>query len=128
MTSILVVLSQSCAVTSVATDSRQLFSFAPDHGALLVHSQQVQLLMHVGNPSQLSLCHHGLVHSSYQYVLCSSIGFNWLISHGTVALLSSYLMSITSMAFLRLNERPLLRGHFPPADMGWLLTSWPFCS
>lgn len=51
----------------------------------------------------------------------STIAFNQLASLGTVALLSSYMISIGSMTLLRLKGRPLLRCHFSLGRYGLII-------
>lgn len=51
----------------------------------------------------------------------SSIAFNQLTALSTIALLSSYILSIGSMALLRIQGRPLLKCHFSLGRYGLLI-------
>ncbi|KAI4157771.1 MAG: hypothetical protein L6R39_000602 [Caloplaca ligustica] len=111
MASILVILSQFCAVTNMATASRQLFSFARDQGVPF-HDffQKVRPGLDIPLNAVLATSMFSIL------LICisfgSTIAFNQLTALGTVALLSSYMVSIGSMALLRIRGRPLLKCHF----------------
>ncbi|KAL6713984.1 hypothetical protein ACLMJK_008478 [Lecanora helva] len=120
MASILVILSQFCAVTNMATASRQLFSFARDQGVPF-HSffEKVPPGWEIPLNAILATTVFSIVLISISFG--STIAFNQLTALGTVALLSSYMLSIGSMALLRIKGRPLLKCHFSLGRYGLMI-------
>ncbi|KAL8682932.1 MAG: hypothetical protein Q9186_001095 [Xanthomendoza sp. 1 TL-2023] len=115
MTSIMIILSQFCAVTNMTTASRQLFSFARDRGTPF-HAFFKQVIYDIPIPAILTtaIFSTALICISFG----STIAFNQLISLGTVALLSSYMISISCMAWRRITAQPLLPSHFSLGKWG----------
>lgn len=120
MASILVILSQFCAVTNMATASRQLFSFARDKGVPFhTYFEKVPLGWDIPLNAILATTVFSILLISISFG--STIAFNQLIALGTVALLSSYMVSIGSMALLRFKGRPLLKCHFSLGRYGLVI-------
>ncbi|KAL8787759.1 MAG: hypothetical protein Q9195_007628 [Heterodermia aff. obscurata] len=120
MTCILVIMSFFGAVTNMATASRQLWSFARDQG---VPFNNLLAKIHPGRNVPLNAVFATTVFSILLICISfgSTIAFNQLTALGTVALLSSYILSISSMAWLRICQKPIRRAYFSLGKWGLLV-------
>ncbi|KAF4232602.1 hypothetical protein CNMCM8980_004849 [Aspergillus fumigatiaffinis] len=109
MTVVIMVMQFCAAISNVATTSRQIYAFARDKG--LPFSNFLSKV----NPTFMvplnALCVSLAIVSLLSLVnIGSSVAFNAIMSLGTAALLSSYIVSITCVRIRRWRNQPL-----PPA-------------
>jgi amino acid transporter len=109
MTVVIMVMQFCAAISNVATTSRQIYAFARDKG--LPFSNFLSKV----NPTFMvplnALCVSLVIVSLLSLVnIGSSVAFNAIMSLGTAALLSSYIISITCVRIRRWRNQPL-----PPA-------------
>ncbi|KAL8636513.1 MAG: hypothetical protein Q9226_009246, partial [Calogaya cf. arnoldii] len=111
MVSILAVCGQFAGVTAMATASRQLFSFARDKG------------VHPGWKIPLNAVYASGVFSVLLVSISfgSNIAFNQLTALSTIALISTYMLSVGSMTILRIQGRPLMKCHYSLGRYGLLI-------
>lgn len=111
MTAVLIVLNICGNLTTMAGSSRQLFSFARDKGVPF-HTW----VSHV--PAGYDVPVNSIIVSCLCACILhcinigSAIAFNIILSMGTVALLTSYLTSVSSVAYRRIMGLPLLPSKF----------------
>lgn len=106
-----------CATNVVTTSSRQLFSFARDHGVPFSHSlSQVSERTHVPIPA--IACTVMATFALSLIVIGSSLAFNIITSIGGISLLGSYLVSISTIVYRRLFGLRLPRTRFSLGKFG----------
>ncbi|KAK3354046.1 amino acid/polyamine transporter I [Lasiosphaeria hispida] len=120
MTSIMVVLAACGVVNNIATSSRQLWAFARDRGVpfsgwfAVVHPR-------LGLPVNALVFSYGLAVLLSLINIGSNIAFNILTSLGVGALISSYAISVSCIAFKRIRGETLLPASFSLGRVGLFL-------
>ncbi|RMZ82153.1 hypothetical protein DV738_g1844, partial [Chaetothyriales sp. CBS 135597] len=117
LTIILVVLGVCTNLTTMAGSSRQIFSFARDKGVPFHRwVSYVPQGYDVPVPAIIvSACIACILHCIN---IGSSVAFNIIMSIGTVALLTSYMVSIGSVTWRRITNQPLLPSKFSLGKLG----------
>lgn len=110
----------SCATNLVTTSSRQLFSFARDHGVPFSNFlSTVSPNSHV--PVRAICCSIGITVVLSFILIGSSLAFNIINSLFGVALLGSYVTSISTLVYQRLRGHHLPRTKFSLGPAGlWI--------
>ncbi|KAF7717715.1 Amino acid permease [Penicillium ucsense] len=109
MTCVIMIMQFCAAISNVATTSRQVYSFARDNG-LPFSSFFAQVNPTFTVPLN-ALCVSLVIVSLLALInIGSAVAFNAIMSLGTAALLSSYIISITCVRLRRWRNQPL-----PPA-------------
>ncbi|OQE26195.1 hypothetical protein PENFLA_c007G04123 [Penicillium flavigenum] len=109
MTVVIMIMQFCAAISNVATTSRQIYSFARDKG--LPFSDFLAQVNPTFTVPLNALCASLVIVSLLSLInIGSSVAFNAIMSLGTAALLSSYIISITCVRLRRWRNQPL-----PPA-------------
>ncbi|GFF62193.1 putative amino acid permease [Aspergillus udagawae] len=109
MTVVIMVMQFCAAISNVATTSRQIYAFARDKG--LPFSNFLSKVNPTFTVPLNALCVSLAIVSLLSLInIGSSVAFNAIMSLGTAALLSSYIISITCVRIRRWRKQPL-----PPA-------------
>ncbi|EAU36667.1 predicted protein [Aspergillus terreus NIH2624] len=109
MTVVIMVMQFCAAISNVATTSRQIYAFARDKG--LPFSNFLSKVNPTFTVPLNALCVSLVIVSLLSLInIGSSVAFNAIMSLGTAALLSSYIISITCVRIRRWRKQPL-----PPA-------------
>ncbi|KAJ9483605.1 hypothetical protein VN97_g9796 [Penicillium thymicola] len=109
MTVVIMIMQFCAAISNVATTSRQIYSFARDKG--LPFSDFLAQVNPTFTVPLNALCVSLVIVSLLSLInIGSSVAFNAIMSLGTAALLSSYIISITCVRIRRWRNQPL-----PPA-------------
>ncbi|KAF7156356.1 hypothetical protein CNMCM6106_009623 [Aspergillus hiratsukae] len=109
MTVVIMVMQFCAAISNVATTSRQVYAFARDKG--LPFSSFLSKINPTFTVPLNALCVSLVIVSLLSLInIGSSVAFNAIMSLGTAALLSSYIISITCVRIRRWRKQPL-----PPA-------------
>ncbi|KAF9244026.1 hypothetical protein DTO013E5_6467 [Penicillium roqueforti] len=109
MTVVIMTMQFCAAISNVATTSRQIYSFARDKG--LPFSNFLAQVNPTFTVPLNALCVSLVIVSLLSLInIGSSVAFNAIMSLGTAALLSSYIISITCVRLRRWRNQPL-----PPA-------------
>ncbi|KAJ5836202.1 Amino acid/polyamine transporter I [Penicillium robsamsonii] len=109
MTVVIMIMQFCAAISNVATTSRQIYSFARDKG--LPFSDFLAKVNPTFTVPLNALCVSLIIVSLLSLInIGSSVAFNAIMSLGTAALLSSYIISITCVRLRRWRNQPL-----PPA-------------
>ncbi|KAJ5959011.1 uncharacterized protein N7479_006161 [Penicillium vulpinum] len=109
MTVVIMIMQFCAAISNVATTSRQIYSFARDKG--LPFSNFLAKINPTFTVPLNALCVSLVIVSLLSLInIGSSVAFNAIMSLGTAALLSSYIISITCVRIRRWRNQPL-----PPA-------------
>ncbi|KAJ5512923.1 hypothetical protein N7463_002475 [Penicillium fimorum] len=109
MTVVIMIMQFCAAISNVATTSRQIYSFARDKG--LPFSNFLAKVNPTFTVPLNALCVSLVIVSLLSLInIGSSVAFNAIMSLGTAALLSSYIISITCVRLRRWRNQPL-----PPA-------------
>ncbi|KAH8897960.1 amino acid transporter [Thozetella sp. PMI_491] len=117
LTFILIILGVAGNLTVMAGASRQLFAFARDKG--VPFSTWIQKVPPGWDVPINAILLTGIISCIIHCInIGSSIAFNIIMSMGTVALVTSYIVSIGSILSRRLRKAPLLPGHFSLGKMG----------
>ncbi|RJE24713.1 permease, partial [Aspergillus sclerotialis] len=106
MTTIIIVMQFCAAISNVATTSRQIYAFARDKG--LPFSNVFAKVNGTFTVPLNALCVSLVIVSLLALInLGSSIAFNAIMSLGTAALLSSYIISVSCVRLRRWKNQPL---------------------
>ncbi|KAJ6159878.1 hypothetical protein N7497_004415 [Penicillium chrysogenum] len=109
MTVVIMIMQFCAAISNVATTSRQIYSFARDKG--LPFSDFLAQVNPTFTVPLNALCASLVIVSLLSLInIGSSVAFNAIMSLGTAALLSSYIISVTCVRLRRWRNQPL-----PPA-------------
>ncbi|KAJ5892474.1 hypothetical protein N7504_009165 [Penicillium tannophilum] len=135
MTIVIMVMQFCAAISNVATTSRQIYSFARDKG--LPFSDFFATVNPTFTVPLNALCVSLVIVSLLSLInIGSSVAFNAIMSLGTAALLSSYIISISCVRLRRWRGQPLpparwSMGKFTPIcdtiSIIVLLIIWVFC-
>ncbi|RMZ85432.1 hypothetical protein DV737_g752, partial [Chaetothyriales sp. CBS 132003] len=117
LTVILVILGICTNLTTMAGSSRQIFSFARDKGVPF-HRWVSYVPQGYDVPVPAIIVSAIIACILHCINIGSSIAFNIIMSIGTVALLTSYMVSIGSIAWRRLTNQPLLPSSFKLGKLG----------
>ena len=126
LTAILIILNVCANLTTMAGSSRQMFSFARDKGVPF-HRWVSRVTPGYDVPvnaiivSALCACVFHCIN------IGSSIAFNIIMSIGTVALLTCYMTSISSIAWRRIRGFPLLPSPFSLGRFGLVVNVAALC-
>lgn len=119
MTCIITLLTLCSAISNVATASRQMFAFARDRGlpfsgwlCRVRPGWDIPL-----NSVMVSFCITSILVLIY---LGNSTAFNAILSIGVVALLSSYIASMSCILLKRIRGQPLLPRRWSLGKWGWI--------
>jgi choline transport protein len=117
LTIVLIVLNVCANLTTMAGSSRQMFSFARDKGVPFHgYVSRVPPRYDVPVVAIIVCCIWACVfHCIY---IGSVLAFNIILSIGTVALLTSYMVSISTITYKRIKGHPLLPSKFSLGKMG----------
>lgn len=151
LTVLMLVIAMFACVAVMATNSRQLFAFARDNGVpfsrVFSKVQPIQFgRFNLLTIQQVSPTLEVPVNSVYMTLffvillslinLGSTVAFMQVISLGTAAMLSSYLISISCVVLKRIRGEPLLPSKFNLGSLGlpiniiavvFLVFVWVFC-
>ncbi|KAJ6017593.1 amino acid transporter [Penicillium sp. IBT 35674x] len=135
MTIVIMIMQFCAAISNVATTSRQIYSFARDKG--LPFSDFFATVNPTFTVPLNALCVSLVIVSLLSLInIGSSVAFNAIMSLGTAALLSSYIISISCVRLRRWRGQPLpparwSMGKFTPIcdtiSIIVLLIIWVFC-
>ncbi|KAK5943161.1 hypothetical protein PMZ80_004167 [Knufia obscura] len=117
LTSILVVLGIAGSLTNVAGASRQMFAFARDKG-LPAHRWVSRVPPRFDVPVNAVLVSSVIACILHCINIGSAIAFNIILSIGSVALLTSYMVSVGCVTWRRLKGLPLLETRFSLGKAG----------
>lgn len=117
MTSILIVLGIAGHLTNMAGASRQMFAFARDKG-LPFNNWIARVSPRYDVPVNAVIVSTVFACALYCIAIGSSIAFNIILSIGSVALVTSYFVSVGCVTWRRIRGLPLLETRFSLGKFG----------
>ncbi|RMD41004.1 hypothetical protein DV735_g4103, partial [Chaetothyriales sp. CBS 134920] len=117
LTVILVILGVCTNLTTMAGSSRQIFSFARDKGVPF-HRWVSYVPQGYDVPVPAIIVSAFIACVMHCINIGSAVAFNIIMSIGTVALLTSYMVSIGSVTWRRITNQPLLPSKFKLGKLG----------